>query len=65
MVEENKPEIIWYYGYHYCHESYEDAYHYDTFEGALDAKEVIEQMERYRKERGLPLVKIDVINITG
>lgn len=65
MVEENKPEIIWYYGHNYCHENYKDAYQYDTFEEALDNKEAVEQMERYRKEKGLPLVSVDVINITG
>lgn len=63
MVEEDKPEIIWYYGHNYCHKNDEDAYHYDTFEEALDNKEVVERMEQYRKEKGLPLVNVDIIEV--
>lgn len=65
MVEEDKPEIIWYYGHNYCHKNDEDAYHYDTFEEALDNKEVVERMEQYRKEKGLPLVNVDIIEVDG
>ena len=66
MIEENKPEIIWYYGHNYCHENIETAIHYKTEKEAEDAKETVLHMEEYRNRPGnewMSKVIVDIVKV--